>query len=115
MSNVAVELLESSIRAVTERRATYGPPTDHFARTVGMLNAMLAHKLREPLTLADWATIMVLDKLARAQHSPHLDNPVDVAGYAACWAECMVTQAAEGRPTPVDHAPSVVGRDTNAA
>jgi hypothetical protein len=26
--------------------------------------------------------------LAREQHTPKADNPLDIAGYAACLAEC---------------------------
>ena len=88
----AEQLLRTSIEAVSERRTTYGPPTAHFARTVGAINAIFAHKLREPLTVSDWAQIMVLDKLSRHQGKPIDDNPVDVAGYAACWFECMVSE-----------------------
>lgn len=86
----AEQLLRTSIEAVAERRTTYGPPGEHFARTVGAINAIFAHKLKSPLTVSEWAQIMVLDKLARHQGRPIDDNPVDVAGYAACWWECMV-------------------------
>lgn len=82
------ELLETAKATITERRTTYGPASEHFARTVGAINAIFATKLREPLTVADWAQIMILDKLARHQERPKADNQVDTAGYAACWAEC---------------------------
>jgi hypothetical protein len=89
----AEQLLRTAIDAVTDRRTTYGAPTDHFTRTVGAINAIFASKLREPLTTSDWAQIMVLDKLSRHQGKPIEDNPVDVAGYAACWWECMLREA----------------------
>ena len=54
-----------------------------------MVNSLLAHKLKEPLTTADWATIMICDKMSRAQERPIEDNPVDAAGYAALWYECL--------------------------
>lgn len=85
----AEQLLHTAAIAVTDRRTTYGPPTEHFARTVGAINAIFGHKLKEPLTTSDWAQIMVLDKLSRHQGRPIQDNPVDVAGYAACWWECI--------------------------
>lgn len=85
----ADDLLRHAISILSERRANYGPPTEHFARTIGMVNAMLAHKLKEPLTIADWATMMMCDKMSRNQEKPITDNPVDVAGYAALWFECM--------------------------
>lgn len=84
----ADRLLETARRTVGERRATYGPPAEHFAKTVAAVNAIFAGKLREPLTVADWAQIMILDKLARHQGSSRsADTPVDLAGYAACLAE----------------------------
>jgi len=86
---VAVRLLEQATAAVKDRHAVYGPPTDHFARTVGMVNALFRDVLRRPLTTSDWARIMLLDKLARdLGPKPHPDNAVDIAGYAACLAEC---------------------------
>lgn len=84
----ADRLLETARRTVGERRATYGPPGEHFAKTVAAVNAIFAGKLREPLTVADWAQIMILDKLARHQGANRSsDTPVDLAGYAACLAE----------------------------
>jgi hypothetical protein len=95
---VAVRLLEQATAAVKDRHAVYGPPTGHFARTVGMVNSLFADVLRRPLTTADWARIMILDKLARdLGPRPHPDNAVDLAGYAACLAECQ----ASAPPPPV--------------
>jgi hypothetical protein len=87
-ANAGERLLDETARTIRQRRQTYGPAAEHFARTVGAINAIMGHKLREPLTVADWAQIMILDKLARHQERPHHDNLVDTAGYAACWAEC---------------------------
>jgi hypothetical protein len=88
-TNAAEHLLRTAIHTVGARRATYGPPKQHFAKTVAAVNAIFAHKLRSPLTEADWAQIMILDKLARHQGtSKSSDTPVDLAGYAACLAEC---------------------------
>lgn len=85
----AEQLLQTAILTVAQRRATYGPPADHFAKTVAAVNAIFGHKLREPLTVSDWAQIMILDKLARHQGTARsADTPVDLAGYAACLAEC---------------------------
>lgn len=85
----AERLLEVAIATVRRRRQTYGPPREHFSKTVSAVNAIFGHKLREPLTEADWAQIMILDKLARHQGTAKSsDTPVDLAGYAACLAEC---------------------------
>lgn len=84
----AESLLVHAQNVVRQRRSTYGPPAEHFAKTVAAVNAIFGHKLREPLTVADWAQIMILDKLARHQGaSKSSDTPVDLAGYAACLAE----------------------------
>ncbi len=86
--NPAEQLLATASETVRARRATYGPPGEHFAKTVAAVNAIFGHKLREPLTVADWAQIMILDKLARHQGAAKsADTPVDLAGYAACLAE----------------------------
>lgn len=82
-------MLLQAIAVVRERRSQYGPPaTSHFVKTIGMLNVLLAHKLRVPLEVSDWPQIMMVDKLARYQgpgRSP--DCPVDLAGYASTLAE----------------------------
>ena len=86
---IAVQLLDTARAAVLDRHRVYGPPQEHFARTVGMVNSLFSSVLRRPLTTSDWARIMLLDKLARdLGPRPHPDNAVDLAGYAACLAEC---------------------------
>ena len=85
----AEQLLERAVNVIRQRRRSYGPPREHFAKTVAAINAIFGHKLREPLTVADWAQVMILDKLARHQGtSKTADTPIDLAGYAACLAEC---------------------------
>lgn len=84
----AESLLVHATSVIRQRRTTYGPPAEHFAKTVAAVNAIFGHKLREPLTVSDWAQIMILDKLARHQGTAKsADTPVDLAGYAACLAE----------------------------
>jgi hypothetical protein len=82
-----VKLLEETARIVRERGESYGSPEAHFSRTAGAISAIFAHKLREPITAADWSMFMVIDKLAREQHAPKRDNAVDIAGYGACLGE----------------------------
>lgn len=85
----AEKLLSESLAAVRDRRVSYGHPKDHFARTVGMINAAFADKLRVPLEPSDWPLIMILDKIARhtGEGRKKPDTPVDISGYAACLAE----------------------------
>ena len=87
-----VKLLEETARIVRERGESYGSPEAHFARTAGAISAIFAHKLRAPITAADWAMFMVIDKLAREQHAPKRDNAVDIAGYGACLGEIRVAE-----------------------
>jgi hypothetical protein len=88
MPGTAADMLEQTAATVRQRQATYGPPREHFARTVSAINAIFAYKLREPLTMADWAQIMILDKLARHQGPNKSDDtPLDMAGYAGCLYE----------------------------
>lgn len=85
----AEHLLHEAIAVIRDRRPKYGGPCKHFARTVGMINAAFADVLTRPLTPSDWALIMTLDKVARflgPTKTP--DQITDLAGYAACLAEC---------------------------
>lgn len=82
---VAHETLHQAIGAVLDRHRKYGPPAEHFARTAAMVNAAFG----TTFTAADWALVMVLDKVAR-QRGPGAtdDAAIDIAGYAACHQEC---------------------------
>ena len=86
----AEQLCEKTAEVIRDRRPKYGGPKHHFARTIGMVNAAFADVLKRPLTEADWATIMILDKIARFRGpGATVDGPVDIAGYAACLYEVM--------------------------
>lgn len=81
----AERLLLDALDAVRDRRGKYGPPGNHFAITAALVNAAFGTSFTE----MDWATIMVLDKIARSRGPMDCrDNDVDLAGYAACRAEC---------------------------
>lgn len=80
----AARLLLEALAAVRQRRSTYGPPADHFRITVALVNAAFGTSF----TPADWATIMILDKVARSRGpGATSDNDIDIAGYAACRHE----------------------------
>lgn len=84
----AEQLLLQALDVIRDRRPKYGGPKQHFKRTVGMINAAFAEVLNRPLTEADWAVIMTLDKVARYMGpAKTTDGPIDLAGYAACLAE----------------------------
>ena len=85
--NPKEQILRDAIETTRQRGQSYGPPGQHFGRTIGMINALFSAKLREPLTPADWAAMMILDKLSRDQETPKRDNDLDGIGYFACRHE----------------------------
>lgn len=94
------QVLDAACKAVLQdRNASYGPPESNFQDIADVWNWFLAGRVKEPLNLSshvalkitaiDVAHMMVLMKMARLKHNPmHRDSKVDVAGYAACAAEC---------------------------
>ena len=89
-------LLEAE-RIHRDRGVNYGHPRDHFARTVGQINALFRHKLKEPFEPHEWAMIMVADKQSRKIGNPcHRDNWVDGAGYENCGWMCVEVEAGVG-------------------
>lgn len=84
-STPAERTLHDAVAAVRDRHGKYGPPTEHFARTAALVNAAFG----TTFTAADWALVMVLDKIARQRGPAATDDAaVDIAGYAACHQEC---------------------------
>jgi hypothetical protein len=89
----AEKLLLDAIDVVRDRRPKYGGPRHHFRRTIGMINAAFADVLKRPLTESDWAIFMTFDKVARfLGPNKTADGPIDLAGYAACLAECEAAE-----------------------
>jgi hypothetical protein len=89
----AERLLLDAIDVVRDRRSKYGGPRHHFRRTIGMINAAFADVLKRPLTESDWAIFMTFDKVARfLGPNKTADGPIDLAGYAACLAECEAAE-----------------------
>lgn len=98
-----LDILKQAQAVVEQRGAAYGEAKDHFGRTVGLLNVMLADKLKAPLVPSDWPIVMICDKLAREANRHNDDNCVDIAGYAGCLAEVVAT-----KPTAIRVAESVM-------
>lgn len=74
------------------RASTYGGPEDSF-KTIGKLWEAY---YGTPFTPATVAVFLALLKVARLRNSPdHRDSWVDLAGYAACGAECSLQK---GKP-----------------
>ena len=82
---VAERTLQGAIEAVRDRHTKYGPPVEHFSRTAALVNAAFG----TTFTSADWALVMVLDKVARLRGpTPTTDGGIDIAGYGSCYEEC---------------------------
>ena len=85
------DVLVAAQVAVRQRNKKYGEPEDNFDRIALLWNAYLLAR-REPseeLNSVDVAIMCGLIKVARLANDPgHLDSWVDLAGYAACGAEC---------------------------
>ena len=79
------EILEEARKAVCERGKEYGGPEDSFQRIAALWAAYGATSY----TREDVAIMLGLVKIARLASNPaHRDSWVDLAGYAACGAEC---------------------------
>jgi hypothetical protein len=84
-------LLEAKNLITGDRNNTYGPPTQDFSRTAGMLTALGFKHEGGPVVPHHVAMIIACVKLSRLTWSPNKrDNWTDLAGYAGCGYECTV-------------------------
>ena len=66
------------------RQVDYGSPSEHFAAVAAVWSVLLGH----PVTPVQVPLLMAALKLVRASHNhTHLDNWIDLAGYAALAGE----------------------------
>ena len=95
------ECLDAAAKAVlTDRNAAYGEPEDCF----GLIAALWSRYTERDISSADVAVMMILLKLARVEGNPrHTDSWVDIAGYAACGAECAAAMSGCERVGGVDY------------
>ncbi len=80
-----VELLNSASGLISgARQANYGSSAEHFTAVAAVWSVLLGHTV----TPVQVPLLMAALKLVRASHNPaHLDNWVDLAGYAALAGE----------------------------
>ena len=88
------ECLDEAAKCVLQdRQNQYGRPEDCFQ----LIAELWGSYLRRCISAHDVAAMMALLKIARFRHNPgHLDNAVDLAGYAACMAETASAWDREG-------------------
>jgi hypothetical protein len=76
-------LTEAARIVSSDRNRSYGEPEANLGRIADLWTVLFGRKV----TARQVAWAMALVKIAREVNAPHPDNPVDVAGYAACAAE----------------------------
>lgn len=95
------ECLHTAEEIVTkDRNSQYGEPEDCFALIAKLWTAYTAVKLSS----ADVAAMMIMLKVARVRNGKAKeDSWVDMAGYAACGAECAAAMSGCERVGGVDY------------
>lgn len=90
--NERKQLLKDAKKIVCGARSDqYGDVEDSFCNIARLWSAYL----HESINSRDVANMMILLKIARNNQNIHRDNWVDIAGYAACGAECDENQNQE--------------------
>jgi hypothetical protein len=91
------EILKAIEQAVcTDRQNTYGDAEDNFDDIARIANIVFEGKMGMPWNRLDVALFCCCIKLARCGTSPrHLDNLVDLAGYAVCGAGIVEADSEE--------------------
>ena len=79
------KILETAAKLVSDdRERQYGAPARHFAAVAAVWSVLLGH----PVTPGQVPVLLAALKLVRASHNHnHLDNWIDLAGYAALAGE----------------------------
>ena len=95
------ECLNTAEEIVTkDRNSQYGEPEDCFA----LIARLWTDYTAVSLSSADVAAMMILLKVARVRNGKAKDDSwVDMAGYAACGAECAAAMSGCERVGGVDY------------
>lgn len=96
--SIRKDILDEALGCVLhDRNAAYGDPSQDFKRTAALWTTLLGEQLNKPIEPWQVAQFMAALKLSRLTWSPNKrDSWVDLAGYAACGAECVLSP--EPRP-----------------
>jgi len=83
---IRAALLEEANKILHGKRSEdYGSVESNFGQTAALWNIYLER--RKSIEPHDVCAMMGLLKIARLSHKPDYDGALDLAGYAACYAE----------------------------
>lgn len=91
-------ILDEAKRCVLQdRNLDYDSPENNFQRIADLWNVYLGDKLVDPILPHDTAVMAIMIKIARIMQSPSKeDHWVDISGYSAAGAECIVNKTEPG-------------------
>lgn len=95
-------LEEAASIVVNARNKAYGEPEDNFRNIAVYWSQHLSASTGMEITVTalDVAHMNILQKMARLSTNPtHYDSTLDVAGYAACAADCIAAEQNKNRST----------------
>lgn len=99
-------LLEHAMTITSQdRNKSYGDPENNFHNIAVYWSQHLSASTGIEITVTpnDVASMMMLMKLARLSTNPtHYDSVLDIAGYAACAADCIAAEQNKNRSTLSD-------------
>lgn len=100
MTTVREYILDEAKKCVMkDRNLDYDEPEKNFEDIARFWNIYLQGK--EEIEPHDTAVMAILIKIARIRKSPHVeDHWTDIAGYAACGAECALEKEKEVYDSP---------------
>ena len=87
------EALQKAEQLINGQRArTYGDAFETHDSIAKILSVLFRHKLKSDLTFEDIYKFFIIVKLIRdrgnaEKNIKHMDNPIDIIGFAALWAE----------------------------
>ena len=82
------EALKKAEQLINGARARTHGAKDTHESIAKIMNVLWRHKLKSDLTFEDMYKFFMVGKLVRdSQNSKNIDNPIDIIGYGALWAE----------------------------
>ncbi|MBC16581.1 MAG: hypothetical protein CL942_15770 [Desulfovibrio sp.] len=93
----AAALMQARDLVDGDRDKQHGDPTENMTRFAELIRAYLYNRPAESIEAVDAAAIGVLHKMSRNSFNPyHLDNWLDIMGYASIAYEIAATENKKG-------------------